>query len=139
RLGREQLGRGRQFGLQSLDLGLEAIGVTRATLRLGSAAVLLQLDDLELQTNSVVFQSRVHHRHRAYPRPAGSNLGENLGTPGPGRSVGGRCLATVAAGGPSQLLGRLQRRAHPTLERLAGDVDLAAEGLFAVVDGVAES
>jgi hypothetical protein len=67
-LGRKKLGGTRQFGPEGFGLTLEAVGVVLPALNESSLAALLEFHYLELETDCVVFQTRVHHHYATYPR-----------------------------------------------------------------------
>src|SRR5947207_3988186 len=103
----------RQLDLELVDLQLEASDVLRLPLGLGPLAALFQLDDLELQTHGVVFQTRIHHR-LARTRGAMAQTW--------GKTWGGSCLRLRlrrAARASSSADSRVERMAPSTAWRVA--------------------
>jgi hypothetical protein len=60
-LGSEKLGRAGEFRAESFGLPLEAVGVVPTALHDRSLATLFEFHYLELETDSVVFQTGIHH------------------------------------------------------------------------------
>jgi len=92
-LGRKKLGRAGQFRPQCFRLTFEAVGVVRSALHEGPLATLLQLHDLELETYGVVFQTGIHHHHRAYP----ARWPSNVQSANPARRLRREALASSSA------------------------------------------